>query len=269
MSLSNPNTAQKKSIVLCISGLDPSGGAGIQADIETIFSLGCHGCSIVSVLTIQNSGDIKRISNVPADIIEDQFNCILQDMPISVIKVGMLGSVEQIQTLSKLFKQHPDIPVVLDPVFASGNGFSVSSNAMLEALQQQILPHCFLLTPNSLEARRLANLGIDGDLSECARKIQTMGCKNVLITGTHENEINVVHRLWQGEKLNAYANTRLDNSYHGSGCTLASALAALLAKHYSVEDAVKAALHFTFNSLQNAQALGKGQLIPDRNSKSD
>ena len=267
MPLTN-SIPDKKPIVLCISGLDPSGGAGIQADIESIFSLGAHCCSIVSVLTVQNTGNFYHFSTVAENMLEEQFHKIMQDMPIRVIKVGMLGSVEQIILLGKLFKQFPEVPVVLDPVLASGSGYSVSSDDMLEALQKELLPACFLITPNSQEARKLA--GPDkSSLSECAEAIQDMGCKNILITGTHENEQNVTHRLWQAKKLNTYQYVRLANTYHGSGCTLASAIAAFLALDYSLENATQAALEFTYKSLLGAQALGKGQLIPDRKSASE
>jgi hydroxymethylpyrimidine/phosphomethylpyrimidine kinase len=264
---STTTTTENKPLVLCISGLDPSGGAGIQADIESIFYLGCHCCSIVSVLTVQNTNNFSRISPVATEIIEQQFNSIMEDMPIRVIKIGMLGSVEQINSIGKLLKQYPEIPVVIDPVFASGNGFLVSSDEMLAALKDKLLPHCFLLTPNSQEARRLAG-ATDISLSQCAEAIQKLGCKNVLIKGTHENEQQIIHHLWEEKKLNTYQYARLNHDYHGSGCTLASAIAALLAKDFSLEGAVKESLEFTYHSLLHAQVLGKGQLIPDRKSLS-
>ncbi|MDD5240684.1 MAG: hydroxymethylpyrimidine/phosphomethylpyrimidine kinase [Sulfuricella sp.] len=264
-----PNTPETPPIVLAFSATDPSGGAGLQADILTLSSMGCHPLSVVTAITVQDTLGVEDVMPMEAEWVADQARCVLEDMPVAVFKVGMIGSVENIAAIAEVVADYPDIPLILDPVLASGRGDELANDDMLTALQEMLIPQTTLLTPNSLEARRIAALDDDGDdeisLAECAKRIIDMGCEYVLITGTHENTPQVVNTLY-GEHgvLRSDSWQRLPGSYHGSGCTLASAIAAAIAHGLEIPEAVKDAQEFTWQALKTGFRPGMGQHIPDR-----
>ena len=250
-------------IVLCFSGLDPSGGAGIQADIETLASLGCHCAPVVTALTAQDSQNVKDVEAVYANFLVEQARAVFEDYSISAIKIGMLGSVEAVEAIHTLLMDYPDIPVVLDPVLAAGGGGTLSSSTVADAIINLLVPLCTIITPNSHEARALSKEA--DSLEACAHCLMEQGAKHVLITGTHENTQKVIHKLWgHGQAIGNFECERLPNEYHGSGCTLASAIAAYLAHGTDISTAVRSAQTFTLESLKYAQRLGMGQLIPRR-----
>ena len=249
--------------VLCFSGQDPSGGAGIQADIETLMALGCHCCPVVTAITVQDTtGVIDYIPTHP-ELVLSQAKAILEDINIAAIKIGMTASVENIQAIQSILLNYPQIPVILDPVLVSGNGDSLNEQAALSSLRSQLLPLTTLVTPNSLEARAFVN---EADtLDACAQAIMHEGCEHVLITGGHEHTSQIVNRLWGQQKhLYDFSWPRLPHTYHGSGCTLAAAAAGLLAHELDIVSSVRDAQAFTWNSLKFANRLGMGQLIPNR-----
>ncbi len=256
-------------IVLSFAASDPSSGAGMQADILTIASMGCHPLSVVTGVTVQDTSGVEDIQAVDADLVADQARTVLEDMPVAAFKVGLLGSVDNIAVIAEIVSDYPDIPLVLDPVLASGRGDELTSEDMVDALRELLLPQTTILTPNSMEARRLVidedNELDDPSLSECAKRILGMGCEYVLITGTHENTPKVVNALY-GERglVRSDSWPRLPGIYHGSGCTLASAIAALLANGLSLEDAVREAQEYTWEALKYGFRPGMGQHIPDR-----
>lgn len=261
--------------VLVFAGTDPTGGAGLQADILTLASLGCHPLSVVTAVTVQDTVGVDDFLPMDAEWIADQARSVLEDIPVAAIKLGMLASTEAVAAIAEVVSDYPDIPLVLDPVLASGRGDALSSEDMVAALRDLLLPQTTVLTPNSLEARRLAENPEESDeeenpqgilgLQDCARLLIDLGSEYVLITGAHEqgpqvtntlyNARGVVHRLhWD----------RLPGSYHGSGCTLASALAAFLAQGVDVSEAAKEAQEYTYQALRAAFRPGMGQFIPDR-----
>lgn len=249
-------------IVLCFSGHDPSGGAGIQADIETIASHRCHAACVITALTEQDSRNVKKLLPQQPEDILSQAETVLNDFNVSAIKIGLLGHWDSALAVHRVLLQCPDIPVVLDPVLAAGGGADLAGEQLLQAIIDKLLPLTTVLTPNSQEARRLA--GLD-DLSACARLLQAKGARNVLITGTHEDSLLVHNRLFMPDNLQETFNwERLPQHYHGSGCTLASAIAALLARGLDVFTAVSEAQEFTWNSLAAAYLPGKGQYNPQR-----
>jgi hydroxymethylpyrimidine/phosphomethylpyrimidine kinase len=256
-------------IVLTFAASDPSGGAGIQADLLTIAALGCHPLSVITAITVQDSLGVDDIFALDAEWVADQARAVLEDMPVAAFKIGMLGSVETIAAIAAIVSDYPDIPLILDPVLSSGRGDELASDNMMAALCDMLIPQSTLLTPNSLEARRLAqddgNEEDEPDLAECASRILSMGCEFVLITGTHENTPQVVNTLYGFDGVLA-SNLwpRLPGSYHGSGCTLASAVAASLAHGLDIFDATKDAQDFTWHALQAGFRPGMGQYIPDR-----
>ncbi len=249
-------------VVLCFSGHDPSGGAGIQSDIEAITSHRCHAASIVTALTEQDSRNVKKlIPQRPEDIVS-QAETLLNDFKVAAFKIGLIGDAGIAQAIAQVVRQYPTVPVVLDPVLAAGGGTELAGRQLIEVIVSELLPLTTLLTPNSDEARRLSG---QTDLADCAHWLQQRGAEYVLITGTHENSELVHNRLFMPDNLHQTFNwERLPHHYHGSGCTLASAIAALLAQGLDVFTAVNEAQEFTWQSLAAAYLPGQGQHNPDR-----
>lgn len=256
-------------IVLAFAATDPTSGAGLQADILTLSALGCHPLSVVTAITVQDTAGVDGVMAIDSDWVVDQARVVLEDMPVAAFKIGVLGSVENIAAIAEVVSDYPDVPLVLDPVLASGRGDEFVSEDMVSALRELLLPQTTILTPNGAEARRLVQDEGDepevGGLDECARRLLGFGCEYVLITGTHENTPQVVNTLYGPEGV-VRSDTweRLAGSYHGSGCTLASAIAAMLANGVDVPEAVREAQDYTWQTLSAAFRPGMGQYMPDR-----
>jgi hydroxymethylpyrimidine/phosphomethylpyrimidine kinase len=256
-------------IVLTFSASDPSGGAGMQADLLTLASMGCHPLSVITALTVQDTLGVESVLPIDADWVSDQARQLLEDMPVDAFKLGVLGSVESIAVIAEIVSDYPDVPLILDPVLASGRGDELASGEMTRALRELLLPQTTILTPNSVEARRLADVDDDDDdepsLAECAARLVAQGCEYVLVTGTHENTPKVINTLYGKDGVvRTDAWPRLPETYHGSGCTLASAIAAMLANGLELADAVREAQDYTWHTLQKAYRPGMGQWLPDR-----
>ena len=256
-------------IVLTFAASDPTGGAGVQADLLTLASMGCHPLSVVTGLTVQDTTGVEDVLAIDAGWIADQARVLLEDLPVAVFKFGMLCSVEAIAAIAEIVNDYPDIPLVFDPVLASGRGDQLADEEMVEAMVGLLLPRTTVLTPNSLEARRLAldeqNEDDVPSLSECARRLVNAGAEYVLITGTHENTPQVTNTLYGSHgRIREDIWDRLPGSYHGSGCTLASAIAANLANGLAMEEAVRDAQDYTWHALAGGFRPGMGQYIPDR-----
>jgi hydroxymethylpyrimidine/phosphomethylpyrimidine kinase len=256
-------------IVLVFAASDPSGGAGLQADIMTLSSMGCHPLSVITAVTIQDTAGVDDVSPIDAEWVADQARCVLEDMPVAAFKLGVLGSVETIAAIAEVVSDYPEIPLILDPVLASGRGDELASEEMVGALRELLIPQTTIITPNSIEARRLAAVEADDDddpdLAECARRLIASGCEYVLVTGTHENTPQVVNTLYGEEGvIRTDSWQRLPGSYHGSGCTLASAIAATIANGLAIGEATKDAQEYTWQTLKAAFRPGMGQYIPDR-----
>ena len=169
-------------IVLTFAASDPSGGAGLQADILTLASMGCHPLSVVTAITVQDTLGVEGIQALDAEWVADQARCLLEDMPVDAFKIGVLGSVENIAAIAEIVSDYPDVPLVLDPVLASGRGDEFATDEMTDAMRELLLPHTTILTPNSMEARRLADVEDDDDasLALCAERLIEMGAEFVL-----------------------------------------------------------------------------------------
>jgi hydroxymethylpyrimidine/phosphomethylpyrimidine kinase len=258
-------------VVMTLAGNDPSGGAGIAADIETLISLGCHPAPVITALTVQDTHNVQALLPVDPDRVYAQGQVVLEDMPVAAFKVGVIGSADNAAALHRLFAAWPNIPVILDPVLAAGGGTELASTALIEALQTLLLPLTTVLTPNSVEARRLAP---EADtLEACAMALLARGCRYVLITGGHESEppTEVINTLYGNNRLlETWRWPRLPHEYHGSGCTLASAIAALLAQghHPYLEESICSAIHgaqqYAWRALQAGYRAGGGQWLPNR-----
>ena len=252
-------------IVLTFAASDPTGGAGLQADLLTLASLGCHPLSVLTGLTVQDTRGVESLLAIESAWVERQARRVLADIPVAAFKLGVLGSARNAQVIAAILAEHPRTPVVLDPVLASGRGDALADAETMQVLRNALLPRTTVLTPNSLEARQLAGAAPNADLPECARALAHLGCRYVLVTGTHEKAAEVVNTLYDARGVVREDRwQRLPGSYHGSGCTLAAALAALLARGMEPEKAVQEAQHYTWQSLAAGFNPGKGQHLPDR-----
>jgi hydroxymethylpyrimidine/phosphomethylpyrimidine kinase len=255
--------------VLAFAGSDPSGGAGLQADLLTLASLGCHPLTVATAITVQDTAGVAGVQVVAASWVARQARALLADIGVRAFKVGMVGSAENAAAVAEIVTEHPALPLVLDPVLGSGRGDPLASAAVIAALLERLVPHATVLTPNSVEARRLAaHAGEEAPglaLEVCAARLIARGARFVLVTGTHEATPEVVNVLYGPRGVVRTDRwPRLPGSYHGSGCTLASAIAAALAKGSAVPDAVREAQAYTWQTLERAYRPGAGQSIPDR-----
>jgi hydroxymethylpyrimidine/phosphomethylpyrimidine kinase len=254
-------------IVLSFAATDPTGGAGIQADLLTLSSMGCHALTVVTAITVQDTAGIEDVLAIEADWVSDQARVLLEDMPVAAFKIGLVGSVENCAAIAEVVSDYPDVPLIFDPVLASGRGDEIATDEMIEAMREMLIPQTTIITPNSLEARRLADDGGEEEksLEYCAKRILEMGCEYVLITGTHENTPLVTNTLYgQQGVVRSDSWQRLSDNYHGSGCTLASAIAATLANGLDIPEAVREAQEYTWQTLSAGFRPGMGQHIPDR-----
>ena len=269
MTFEFSSVAKTPPTVLIFAASDPTGGAGIQADIMTVSSLGCHPITVLTALTAQNTNGVEGIFTVDEHIVNAQARMVLEDMSISAIKLGVLGSVEAVNVVHRILLDYPKIPVVWDPVLLSGRGDTLANNEVWDCMCDLLLPKARLVTPNTHE---MLHLAFDEeppedyhDWSEAARYILGSGCEYLLLTGTHLQTPQVHNYLYDKKGLvNKSSWERLPGSYHGSGCTLSSAIAAGLALGWDMKRAVMEGQNVTWKSLKYGFRLGMGQFIPDR-----
>lgn len=253
--------AAERPVVLSIAGADPTSGAGIQADLLTCAALGAHACTVVSAITVQDTQRVHQFVALPPELVLAQARAVLNDMPVAAIKLGMLGSAALAWALAELLAAYPQIPLVLDPILRGGGGGRLADTDLPQALLG-LLPHCTVITPNSEEARCL---GASEDLSICAKRLLAAGAQQVLISGGHEAGERLENQLFDREgQMRLFSQQRLAGQYHGSGCTLASAIAVGLARGQTPADAVAMALDYTHRAISAAYQVGSGQRIPDR-----
>jgi len=251
--------------VLCFAATDPTGGAGLQADLLTLASLGCIPLSVVTAVTAQDTRGVEDLLALEPEWIGRQARLVLADIPIAAFKIGVVGTARNAEAVAAVLAEHPRTPVVLDPVLASGRGDVLAHAGVLQAIRTRLLPRATVATPNSVEARRLAQASEAADLAACARELLETGCEYVLVTGTHEPGAQVINTLYgAGGTLREDSWPRLPGEYHGSGCTLASAVAAHLAKGLDAVAAARAAQEYTWRALQAGLAPGRGQHLPNR-----
>jgi len=258
-------------IVLAFAAADPTGGAGVQADLLTLTAMGCHALSVITAITVQDTAGVENLQAIDSDWVVDQARLVLEDMPVAAFKVGVVGSIENIAAIAEVVSDYPEVPLIFDPVLASGRGDELATEDMISTMRELLLPQTTILTPNSREARRLAQADGDGEdedelaLAGAAEKLLGLGCEYVLITGTHENTPQVVNTLYGSQGVvRADSWERLPETYHGSGCTLAAAIAATLANGLELPDAVREAQEYTWQTLNAGFRPGMGQFIPDR-----
>lgn len=259
--MSNP--LDRIPVVMALSGLDPTGGAGIQADIEAIASMGCHTLPIVTALTVQTSQNVIRYESTDPLLLIEQARAVLEDIPVKAFKLGMMGNPQIIEAVHSILQDYPEPPVVLDPIITAGGGTTLSENDAITAMRELLFPLTTVITPNSEEARLLAEQA--DSLDACAEQLQDMGCEYVLITGTHEATPEVTNTLYTNHRrLESFSWDRLAHSYHGSGCTLAASISAMLAHGLDPFNAIHEAQEYTWQTLQQGFRPGQGQYFPNR-----
>ncbi|MBI1829036.1 MAG: bifunctional hydroxymethylpyrimidine kinase/phosphomethylpyrimidine kinase [Thaumarchaeota archaeon] len=249
-------------IALSIAGSDPSAGAGIQADLKTFVALGIHGLTVISAITSQNTSKFSKVKEISSDMIQSQLESVLLDFNIDVIKIGMVYSSSIIKSIYSELKE-TKIPIVLDPVFESTTGGILLQNEAFPLFKKLLVPLSFVITPNVLEAERLAGMKIrtSKDVRVAAAKIHHMGAENVVIKGGHLDGKNVTDYVLEKTKFYSFSGKRINRTTHGGGCNFSASLAASLAKGHSLRNAVKFAKEFSFESIASSQKIGKGIFV--------
>jgi hydroxymethylpyrimidine/phosphomethylpyrimidine kinase len=246
-------------VALTIAGSDPSGGAGIQADLKTFHQHRVFGTSAITLLTVQNTVSVSHVEILSADLVTRQMNAVLSDIPPNAAKTGALGSVEVVRAVAALASSFT-FPLIVDPVMMSKHGSRLISPDAEAALRDELLPLAYLVTPNIPEAELLCSMEIrdQADMLRAARRISALGCNAVLIKAGHLDG-PPVDLLLEGEEVTHFAGTRIDSQHtHGTGCTLSAAITANLALGMTLNAAVDGAKRFVQSAIQTAPALGRG-----------
>lgn len=243
--------------VLSIAGSDPSGGAGIQADLKTFAALGVYGMAVPTALTAQNTGGVSDVFVLPTDFVHNQLKAIFEDIDVHAIKIGMLASAEIIEEVAERLKDY-DGPVVLDPVMVATSGDSLLEPDAIDAFKEHLIPRASLITPNIPEAQKLTKTAVI-DMEAAAEKLLTLGCEAALLKGGHLNGETSPDYLATPEGVFEFTAPRIktDNT-HGTGCTLSSAMAAYLAQGDNLNDAVWKAKEYLTKAIKEADQLSVG-----------
>ena len=260
-----PGAAPRPS-VLVFAGVDPSGGAGIAADLQAVAAQGAHALTVVTALTAQDNDRVFDVQPVDAALVLRQAQALVDKIAIAAVKIGIPGSAANARAIAGVIAQlrlrQPELPVVLDPVLASGHGDLLSRDDAIQALAP-LLPLVTLLLPNGPEA--LALTGFDDPAAQ-ARELRARGCHHVLITGGHavDGDADIVNRWYGPGGVRQWRWPRLDGGFHGSGCTLAAAAAGLLAQGLPMPQALALAQTYCHRALRASYAIAPGQRIPLR-----
>lgn len=247
-------------VALSIAGFDPSGGAGLVADIKTFTAFGCFATAAVTSLTFQNTVGVFGAVHQTAQTVRAQVLPVVEDFRVACAKTGMLPSREIIEEVARLFRETPLPAPVIDPVVRSTSGYDLIDDEALKALVRELLPLARVVTPNIPEAERITGLRITGEdgMREAARRIREMGARAVLVKGGHL-EKEAVDLLDDRGKLQIFSAGRIETtSTHGTGCTLSAAIAACLGHGQSLEAAVAAAKSFVTRAILRAPGIGHG-----------
>lgn len=253
--------------VLIISGLDPSGGAGVQADIQAVTALGAHPLPVLSCLTIQDTRNVYDAIPVDKEIVRQQLERLASDCTIHVIKTGALGNADVVDVVCEFADRHPDLPLIVDPVVKAAGGGDLADQALINRMVTELFPRAEMITPNGIE---LAMLARNEDPSGAAEILLAQGCRSVLATGGHDAGPIITNRLYRaGQPAREWQVHRTGSApegteYHGTGCTLAAAIAAGRATGLSSEEAIEQAQQYVAEAVSRALQVGQGQPVPDR-----
>jgi hydroxymethylpyrimidine/phosphomethylpyrimidine kinase len=249
-------------IALTIAGSDPSGGAGIQADLKTFAAFGVYGVSAITAITVQNTMGVEGVAPLSADLVTAQIEAIAGDLTLHATKTGMLATAAIVEAVAAAIEQL-DLPlVVVDPVLVSSNGERLLDEDGVGALCAELLPRARVVTPNIPEAEVLSGVRIVSPETgrEAARRLRDMGPRAVIITGGHGGGTAIVDLLLDGDEYHEFHTPRVETrNTHGTGCTFASAIAAGLALGHALPDAVEAAQRYVVGALAHAPSIGRGR----------
>jgi hydroxymethylpyrimidine/phosphomethylpyrimidine kinase len=244
---------------LTIAGSDPSGGAGIQADLKTFHQFGVYGEAVITLVTVQNTRSVTRVELLPADLVVQQIEAVVTDLAPAAAKTGALGNEQIVESVGELAAAFP-FPLVVDPVMISKHGARLMSAAAQSVMKKKLLPYASLVTPNIPEAEALTEMRIasEDEMIEAARRILDCGCKAVLLKGGHRaGEATDV--LVSGDSVERLSGARIETRHtHGTGCTYSAAITAGLAKGEPLIDAVRSAKAFIQRAIETAPGLGQG-----------
>ena len=249
-------------VVAIIAGNDPSGGAGVAADIQTVTALGGHPAPVITALTVQDTRNAYRVEATAPELVIEQARAVFDDLPVRAVKIGLLPTAETATAVAEFLADYRHVPLVLDPVLVAAGGADLAERALADVLLERLMPLATVATPNALEIRRLG--GETGDRASRAATLLARGCRWVLVKGADEDTPGVENALYGEGFDSTYRWRRLPESYHGSGCTLASAIAVLLARGRPVPVAVQDAQRYTIEALRTGFRPGRGQYIPRR-----
>ena len=249
--------------IFAIAGSDPSGGAGIQADIKTISALGGYGMAAITALTVQNTCGVYDVHLVPPDFVRDQVESVIKDIPPDAIKVGMMGSGKTVERLALIFSDHSHIPLIVDPVILSTSGHALLEKRGVEILRADIFPLIDLLTPNLAEAALLsgmAEVNTLADMKRVGEKLLSMGPKAILVKGGHLSTDILTDILVSKDGMHEFSSPRIStNNTHGTGCTLASAIATGIGQGMTLIEAVGRGHKYVHNAILQAPGFGRGK----------
>ena len=252
----------KPPVCLTIAGLDPSGGAGVIADIKTFSAFGCFAAAAVTSITFQNTTGVFGAEHQSAEVVRQQVEPVIDDYEVVAVKTGMLPTGEVIDETARLIGRMNGVRLVVDPVVRATSGFDLIDDAALRVLVEKLFPLADIVTPNRPEAERITGRTINSrsDVEAAAREMQAMGARNVLIKGGHmESEQKAIDYLFLGENVHEFEAPFIDTTAtHGTGCTLAAAIAANLALGKGLVDAVKIGKDFVTTAIRTAPMLGHG-----------
>jgi hydroxymethylpyrimidine/phosphomethylpyrimidine kinase len=255
-----PNPPQR--IALTIAGSDSGGGAGIQADLKTFTHFGLFGTSVITAVTAQNTVGVRAWERVSPALVRAQIDAVAEDLRPAAIKSGMLGDVDVVKAVAAGIREHRLSPYVLDPVMVATSGDPLLESDAVEAITSELFPLATLVTPNLDEASLLIGAPVrDVDAMEAAARtmVERFGAQAALVKGGHLDGPSLVDVLYDGTKVRRFTHARIDTkSTHGTGCTLSSAIAALLANGHSLESAIAESLDFVHRAILTAPALGAG-----------
>lgn len=246
---------------LTIAGSDSSGGAGIQADLKTFAALGVYGTSAITAITAQNTLGVSDVHVVPVASVRAQIDAVMSDIGADAVKIGMLATAEVIEAVAAAIDAHRLAPVVLDPVMVAKGGSRLLAPDAVEAMRSLLLPRAAIVTPNLAEAEVLTGLRVRdaGEMEIAARALVAAGAAAALVKGGHLESEAIVDLLWDGRTLHRFDARRIDTPHtHGTGCTLASAVAAGLALGLSLHESVTRAHRYVQAAIASAPGLGKG-----------
>ena len=247
--------------VLSIAGSDPSGGAGIQADIKTITAHKHYAMAVIVSLTAQNTTAVSGVLNCSPEFVEAQIDSVLSDITPDAIKLGMLSNADIVRSVAKMLKKYNCKNIILDPVMVATTGGRLMDESALEVYTKELFNLASVVTPNLPEASVLSGMEIKNidDMKTAAIKISNYGCKSVLIKGGHWREDVAVDLLYENGEFSQFCAPKVDtNNTHGTGCTLSSAIACNIANGLSINQSVKNAKEYVTNALKNGLVIGHG-----------